>query len=257
MASLNSREHTDRRSENIGQSGTWNVETSNESKMVANPDENPHSNRQSLYDNVSANDEPNKAFLLAAARSDAARVGALLADPSVDVNTKTAGGQTALWYAAATGSEAVVKLLLARAGVDINAADYSQQHTPLMRASENGHLTVARLLLARDGIEVNKRSNEKQTALCYAAVGGHEEMVRLLLAADGIEVNTRDVHSGRTPLSWAVYHGHEAVVRLLQDAGGIDTSPQREGFPTPFSIQSFQSQMMQMSRNARMTMPTP
>jgi ankyrin repeat protein len=41
--------------------------------------------------------------------------------------------------------------------------------TALMLASENGHVEVVRLLLARQGVEVNKSSVDGYTALMFAS----------------------------------------------------------------------------------------
>jgi serine/threonine-protein phosphatase 6 regulatory ankyrin repeat subunit B len=66
------------------------------------------------------------------------------ANPSVAVNAKQAGGNTALTIAAAKGRAGVVRLLLA-AKADVSAADDNGK-TALMLASENNHPEVAQLL---------------------------------------------------------------------------------------------------------------
>ena len=65
------------------------------------------------------------------------------------LNTKGLYGWTPLSRAAQNGHALVVKLLLAREGVDVNCTDY-QKETPLMWAARNGHASVVKLLLGRD-----------------------------------------------------------------------------------------------------------
>ena len=78
----------------------------------------------------------------------------------------------------------MVKLLLAKDGVDVNSKD-SDGRTPLSCAAEKGHEAVVKLLLAKDG----------RTPLSWA-------VVKLLLAKDRVDMNSQDDY-GRTPLSWA------------------------------------------------------
>ncbi len=51
-------------------------------------------------------------------------------------------------------------------------------------------LVVVRLLLARQGVELNQAIANGATALIIASQEGHVEVVRLLLARQGVEVNT-------------------------------------------------------------------
>ncbi len=64
--------------------------------------------------------------------------------------------------------------------------------TALMAASHNGHVEVVRLLLARQGVEVNKTTQNGATALYIASQCGRDEVVQLLLARQGVEVNQSD-----------------------------------------------------------------
>ncbi len=58
-----------------------------------------------------------------------------------------------------------------------------------MVASQDGHVEVVRLLLARQGVEVNKTAQNGSTALLIASQKGHVQVVQLLLARQGVEVN--------------------------------------------------------------------
>jgi ankyrin repeat protein len=64
----------------------------------------------------------------------------------------------------------------------------NQGGTALLYAAGAGSVDVVRLLLARNGVEVNQTNANGCTALFLAAHFGHAEVVRLLLARPGVEV---------------------------------------------------------------------
>ncbi|KAI9772445.1 MAG: hypothetical protein M1840_000648 [Geoglossum simile] len=148
----------------------------------------------------------------------------LLAKDGVDINSKDSMmGLTALSLAAERGHEAVVKLLLGKDGVDINSKDSKRGLTALLLAAERGHEAVVELLLAKGGVNVDSKGLKMGlTALSLAAMRGHEAVVELLLAKDGVDVNSKDSRMGRTALSLAAGGGHEAVVKLLLAKDGVD-----------------------------------
>ena len=53
-------------------------------------------------------------------------------------------------------------------------------HTSLLRAAENGHEAVVKLLLAREGVDPDSKDGSGQTPLSWAAEKGHEAVVRLV-----------------------------------------------------------------------------
>ncbi len=81
-------------------------------------------------------------------------------------------------------------------------------------AAQNGHVEVVRLLLARKGVEVNKSAAGRVTALYFASQEGHVEVVRLLLARQGIDVN-KTAHHGATALIVASQRPFEAFDSAL------------------------------------------
>ena len=61
-----------------------------------------------------------------------------------------------------------------RDDVNINAKD-DNGHTPLTLAAADGHVAVVRLLVERDGVEINAKDDEYgQTSLIWAASNGHD-----------------------------------------------------------------------------------
>ncbi|KAJ5160851.1 Pfs NACHT and Ankyrin domain protein [Penicillium canariense] len=131
-------------------------------------------------------------------------------------------GQTPLSWAAENGHEAVVKQLLARDDVDINAKDNKYNRTPLSRAAENGHEAVVKQLLARDGVNIDTKDNKyNRTPLSWAAANGREAVVKLLLNTGKANVDAKDKND-ETPLLWAAKKGHEAVIKQLLARDGVD-----------------------------------
>ena len=49
--------------------------------------------------------------------------------------------------------------------LNINAKDNSHRRTPLILAVQNGHEAVVRLLIERDGIDINAKDKGEQTPL--------------------------------------------------------------------------------------------
>ncbi|KAF6743832.1 ankyrin repeat-containing domain protein [Ephemerocybe angulata] len=111
------------------------------------------------------------------------------------------------------GWGAGVKLLLAKPGIEVNAAD-TNGRTPLHVAAKGSHEAVIQLLLAAPGIDVNASDTDGRTPLHVAAAEDHEVILKLLLAAPGIDVNAPDTNEW-TALTWAAFKGNEAIVKDL------------------------------------------
>ena len=153
-------------------------------------------------------------------------------DSAADIQTNPSCVRKALFLAVNHGHEAVVELLLAEDGVDLNSKD-NNGWTLLSWAAWRGHEAVVKLLLAKDGIDPNSKGSFcGWTPLICAAMYGHEAVVKLLLTTDGVDLNFKD-HNGWTPLSWASQHGHEGVVKLLLSRGNVYPESKENGDQTP------------------------
>jgi ankyrin repeat protein len=100
----------------------------------------------------------------------------------------------------------------------IDAQD-SYGRTPLSTAAASGHEAVVKLLVERDDVVADSKDKDGWTPLLWAAQRGHEAVVKLLVERDDVLADSKD-KDGRTPLSSAAARGHEAVVKLLVEWGG-------------------------------------
>ena len=98
-------------------------------------------------------------------------------------------------------------------GAEVNAAQAS--FTPLHQAALRGHKEIVRLLLAQAGIDINATNNSGATALMFAASGGDKEIVELLLVQGGIDI-TRKNENGQTAYDYAVAADNEEIKQLLR-----------------------------------------
>lgn len=128
--------------------------------------------------------------------------------PTISIDSRDSLFRTPLSYAAESGHENIVKILL---DYGADATD-GNSISPLARAARNGHESIVSLLLDR-GVDFNHgRGKIMSIALEMASDGGHERVVRLLLRR-GADIN---INHG-SALSSAIRGGHEDIVKLLID----------------------------------------
>jgi ankyrin repeat protein len=152
------------------------------------------------------------------------------------LDTKDSYSRTPLSWAAESGHEAVVKLLLDN-GAELETKDSLYGQTPLSWAAESGHEAVVTLLLDK-GAELETKGDYGWTPLSWAAGSGHVAVVKLLLDK-GAKLETKDWLYGQTPLSRAAESGHEAVVTLLLDKGAeLDTKDNYDWTPLSRATQN-------------------
>ena len=148
-------------------------------------------------------------------------VKAILKREDVDVNIKDSEGYTVLSLAAAKGSYEVVKALLTKPQIDVDAIDVAGRRTPLMLVSEfaeKNELEIIRALIER-GANPNLRDQQRgRTALSAAIEAGRFQVVETLLDFNQADLFCKD-DDGRGLLHYASRFGHTGIVRLLREKG--------------------------------------
>ena len=173
---------------------------------------------------VNAKSRTGTTALIAAADEGHAEIVRLLLAEGANVNAKQRWGTTALMLAASGGSEghtAIVELLLAVPGIDVNAKDDDDGITALMRAAANGQAAIVERLLAA-GADVNAKDNDGETALMFAERGGHTDVVRAINSFLAAQAMNRWIprHRDRVGLGYLHREGtpfmNDQVYRYIQ-----------------------------------------
>lgn len=148
-----------------------------------------------------------------------------------------AKGRTPLSYAADTGREAIVKLLLAESDVDPNSSSKCNAFrgmTPLMFASKNRHKAVVDLLLDRHDIDIDAQDSNGKTALFHAVISGDMSIVAGL-RKKGANMEITD-NGGETVITVAVGKGDVSGVEFLLNCGASpNPAPAARNDETPLS----------------------
>ncbi|KAH6896156.1 ankyrin repeat-containing domain protein [Coprinopsis sp. MPI-PUGE-AT-0042] len=150
--------------------------------------------------------------LLMLARTEDTLVNLLQAD-GLDVNKRTATGETVLMMAAEIGWETAVRVMIHYPGIDLNARD-DDGVTALMNAVGEGWDGIVQLFLEDSLVDVNIQDATGRTALMIACDLGYESIVNLLTDDPRADVNARD-NTGRTALMTAASEGHRSIVHHL------------------------------------------
>lgn len=189
------------------------------------------------------------------ARSSQAAAVNLLLSMHADVHACDSAGRTVLHHAAASGSTAIVKSLLAVAPALVNTPDNTGE-TPLAcavrtnkaavfamlldksqhgtleaawhAAAEHGRILFLSALLARGATVNGTHGINNRTALQCAAGNGHDVIVEKLLTV-GAAVNAAGP-DGITALHLAVQSSHAGVISRLLAAGAAPGAEDREGW---------------------------
>lgn len=159
---------------------------------------------------------PDNALLIAVFHGNGAIVRLLLGRGDVDLN---AGIVPALTIASYQGHGAIVKQLLENPQVNINL-DSDGSGTPLYIASQRGHVDVVQQLLERKDVQVNLLDRfNGATPLHAATVWCKKDIVQLLLGRKDVLVNALD-KKRCTPLDIALKLGFPDITRRIRRKGG-------------------------------------
>ncbi|KAF4197557.1 hypothetical protein CNMCM8694_002459 [Aspergillus lentulus] len=133
-------------------------------------------------------------------------------------------GFTTLMVASYFGLTPVVKHLIKKGGINLDAKEDVHGRSALSWAAGNGHSAVVNLLTKRSlktllmrRTLVDSADKHNRTPLSWAVLHGHVEPVNLLLKAGAAVDSTDDI--GGTPLYYAICRGHTGVLKLLMKRG--------------------------------------
>jgi len=169
----------------------------------------------------------------------------LLCRKDIKPDSGDGGGRTPLWFASKGGHEEVVKLLLGLKKVNPNSRD-RYGSTP------RWYEVIAKLLYDRKEVNPDSGNNYGQTPILCAAKGGHEGIVKLLLGRKEVNPDSRDYH-GQTPLLCAAEGGHEGIVKLLLDRKEVNPDSRAAQTPHPISRQIMRQRLFPTFRKAIMS----
>ena len=79
--------------------------------------------------------------------------------------------------------------LVEQSNPNLKTANTMSGRTPLFRAAENGHEEVVRVLLERNDVNIDAVDRYGQTPLCVAAQRGHKGVVRILAEQSDASLN--------------------------------------------------------------------
>ena len=183
----------------------------------------------------------------------------LITKAKVNVNARDNNGCTPL-YCAMYGSDAdIVRELLNSTDIDINAQDVKSSQTALMVAAQNNSTHKFEMLIARENIDLSIEDSHQRTILHHAGRGSTEIMKTLLnnpcitTIPGTIEIDSRD-DNGRTPLSYTLeYRYHPLDVVKLFVERGAHVDSGDNAGRTPLSYSVSPHRILELSDNRHMT----
>ncbi|KAF5599967.1 ankyrin repeat domain-containing protein [Fusarium pseudoanthophilum] len=138
----------------------------------------------------------------------------LLVDNGADINARCRQGQVPLHISVEDGGDGIAKHLISK-GADVSVVDDERQ-TPLNLASMSGNTEVVRQLID-SGADISHETADGFTPLSMASSRGFLELAKLLIKS-GADVNQVAANS-HPPLFLAVWCNHSELAELLIDEG--------------------------------------
>ena len=142
----------------------------------------------------------------------------LLADPNIDINARTADGNTALHLSAERGNFYATQRLLA-AGADIFAKDKDGK-LPLEAAIAAEHALVVSVLL--EAVDLNAKEHKGWTPLNWAVFSGNQARTRALLAR-GAKVG----EGCQNAIEVCLLLNDMEMFEIVRAVGGVDAASSR------------------------------
>ncbi|EWY99924.1 hypothetical protein FOYG_03851 [Fusarium oxysporum NRRL 32931] len=130
-------------------------------------------------------------------------VAHLIREGRFDMNDRSFGNSTPLFWVCFTESKNIVELLVEN-GADINERCYQGQ-VPLHNSVQDGNDGIMELLISK-GADVSVVDDERQTPLNLASMSGNTKAARQLIDR-GADISHETI-AGFTPLSMASSRGH-------------------------------------------------
>jgi ankyrin repeat protein len=171
---------------------------------------------KNINPNLKDNDDGMSPFLVAVKNGHVSMVGIFLRDTRISWCSKDNDGRTPLSWAAGSGLEDVVGLLLTNndVRVAIDSRDNTSHQTPLLWAARKGHAKVVELLLGGAASPNASDLLDDRSALSWAAGNGHEETTALLLEQENTDLYLTD-NQGWTAFHWAATRGYKTTARAI------------------------------------------
>ncbi|HUU39879.1 MAG TPA: ankyrin repeat domain-containing protein, partial [Desulfatiglandales bacterium] len=152
-----------------------------------------------------------------------------------DVNAVDVSGRTPLYYAVSSGSEDLVKVLIAKnANVDIADDDgWTVSHLAIMNYKKSNNMLE---LLLSYNVDINAKDVDGKTPLHWACFMRRSQAAYALLnnKKKQVDINARDKDE-RTPLHLAAKENLTEIVRLLLSHNANKNIKDRRG-KTPLAL---------------------